>query len=206
MNQIKEVYSRITVDDSVVDAAIKNAKQQKITRFSAGRIISFAASFAVVILAAGLVIFLLQTKNVDMTSRTADAGAADDIVVLEEEAPDDGAKTGSAGGSSKSAEAVMSYLSEEVPALGATEIRSGRTDLTVTYHVSKDESYDPAEITLSVFDANGAEARPVAGEDILSEDGGVFITERFSPVDGDRLTLKYYDGGMLIKEEEIILT
>ena len=204
MNQIKEVYSRITVDDSVVDAAIKNAKQQKITRLSAGRIIALAASFAVVILAAGLVIFLLQTKNVDMTSRTADAGAAQDVV-LEEEAPAD-AQAGDQDSFSKSAGAEMCYHSETPPAFGATEIKSGREGLTVTYHVSGDASYAPVQITLSVLDADGNEAQPIKREDVQSEDGGVLITESFSPVSGDRLTLRYYDGKTLIKEEEIILT
>ena len=54
MNQIKDVYARISADESVVNTAIEKAKQQKIKRLPVGRIAAIAAGFVAVILAVSI--------------------------------------------------------------------------------------------------------------------------------------------------------
>ena len=116
MNQIKDVYARISADESVVNTAIEKAKQQKIKRLPVGRIAAIAAGFVAVILAVSITslaknqrsAFSMMADYDKKISQAQDDAVNDDSGALQEE-DQDGANYSAGSGSGSASNGVQMY-------------------------------------------------------------------------------------------------
>ena len=191
MNQIKEVYSRVTADDSAVDAAIIKAKEQKITRISAGKITAIAAVFVAAVIAVGAIVFILQAKSVSMSSesyREADEGAA--YEVAEEEAADEG------------------YVNSVavVSGVDVASAISSEEELTVVYFISKDSGYAPGQLALAVEYGEGSRISKLDDATVADGSGGWYITSHFEAIQSQEIVCKFYDGETFIGKATVTVS
>lgn len=191
MNQIKEVYSCVTADEAAVTTAIEKAKQQKIRKFPVRRIAAVAASFVVVIVAAGAVIFALQpkTKTADsaFSMQYEEAGGAKERSVEAEDRNDDELPV---SGSAKNDVDIVSAVS------------SG--DVAIEYRIRKESGYTPESLTLTVEDEAGKSVAKLFEDAPVSDGkGGWYVTARFESVASKNIICKFYDGDVLIREETV---
>ena len=215
MNKIKDVYSYVTVDSDTVTQAIENAKKQQIRRFPVKRIIAIAAGFVIVSAVLGIAVFTLSHQTplssavynekaqisaaendsaaneaADMdtagiTGGSAYAGAADSI---------DGSKSGSAADTGSASSLYVSYA-----AFAADGV-------LVEYRVSKDSPYYDEALSAVLVGENGGEI--LSTDQTVTEDsqGNQIVTVHFPPCEENALTLRFYRGEPVLREETVTLT
>ena len=177
MNQIKEVYSRVTADRDAVDAAIVKAKQEKITRFPARRAVSVAAGFVAAAVVIGAAVFILQHRAADFVPSVSREAQAD----VAYEAPQDAAG------------AVLS--DPEITAVDFSD-----EELTVTYRSGSIGEDAAQAVTLFVEDEAGSSVPRLQEEESFSENGERYVTAHFEPIPAQDIVCKFYQGETLLQE------
>lgn len=195
MNQIKDVYARISADESVVNTAIEKAKQQKIKRLPVGRIAAIAAGFIVAIAVSAALVFSLQPKL--RTSEMAAAGQYEEekAGAAEQLSPEAQNEYDSGYSASDSA-------AEDIAVISAVASKN----TAVEYHLTKKSGYLPEELTLRVEDEQGQSVEKLSKDAPRSDgEGGWYVTEYFERAETQTITCKFYSGETLIREETVNL-